>query len=446
MVVAYDIKSPEAILQYARHLLHKTLREFVDKPIVDGIEDNIKRKGGYWNMIEKYYFWYEPNSSKKPDFEEAWLELKTSPLKQLKNWKKVAKERLVMNIINFMEIVNEERETSSFLQKNKGLLLIFYLYEENKVFRDYIIELVNIWKFPPKDLLMIQQDWHTIQNKIKSWKADELSEWDTFYLWACTKWQTSLNRREQPFSIITAKQRAFSLKQSYVNKIIEHLSQQEEKEESILTDLSILKKESFEEYIKNRFADFIWLSPEKIADKLWVSLKIESKQYLAILARQILWINWNKIEEFEKANVTMKVLRIQTSGVPKESISFPAFKYKEIIKQDWEDSETLEMIDKKFFFVIFQYDENNNLSLKKVMFRNIPYSDLNIDVRRVFNETKKRILNWNIENLPKISENLVAHVRPHAKNKKDTYEGPDWKKYMKKCFWLNSKYITKQIQ
>jgi hypothetical protein len=45
MVVAYDIKSPEAILQYARHLLHKTLREFVDKPIVDGIEDNIKRKG-----------------------------------------------------------------------------------------------------------------------------------------------------------------------------------------------------------------------------------------------------------------------------------------------------------------------------------------------------------------------------------------------------------------
>jgi hypothetical protein len=89
----------------------------------------------------------------------------------------------------------------------------------------------------------------------------------------------------------------------------------------------------------------------------------------------------------------MKVLRIQTSGVPKESISFPAFKYKEIIKQDWEDSETLEMIDKKFFFVIFQYNENNNLSLKKVMFRNIPYSDLNIDVRRVFNETKKRILN-----------------------------------------------------
>jgi hypothetical protein len=67
-----------------------------------------------------------------------------------------------------MEIVNEERETSSFLEKNKGLLLIFYLYEENKVFRDYIIELVNIWKFPPKDLLMIQQDWHTIQNKIKS--------------------------------------------------------------------------------------------------------------------------------------------------------------------------------------------------------------------------------------------------------------------------------------
>ncbi|MCX6822908.1 MAG: Sau3AI family type II restriction endonuclease, partial [candidate division SR1 bacterium] len=346
----------------------------------------------------------------------------------------------------FMEIVDEERETSSFLQKNEKLLLFFYLCEEEKIFRDYIVEYINIRKFPPKDLLMIEHDWHTIQDKIKAGRAHELSEGDTFYLGACTKGKKGDNLRKQKGSPICAKQRAFSLKSSYLNTIIESFSKQEEEKESILKDPSILSKESFEEYIKNKFAAYIGLSPQQITEKLGVPLNIKSKGYLAKLARQVLGIKGNKIEEFEKANVTMKVMRLQLNGTPKESISFPAFKYNEIIEEDWEDSETLQMMDKKFFFVIFQYDKDGNLTLKKVMFWNIPFKDLDDDVRAVFNETKERILNGNINHLPKISESLVAHIRPHGKNAKDTVEAPDGKKYMKKAFWLNAKYIAKQIQ
>jgi hypothetical protein len=42
------------------------------------------------------------------------MELKTSPLKQLKNNEYRSKERLVLNIINYLEVVNQQFEDSDF--------------------------------------------------------------------------------------------------------------------------------------------------------------------------------------------------------------------------------------------------------------------------------------------------------------------------------------------
>jgi len=446
MVLPYDDSNQDSILRYAERLLNKTLRDFVDKKNITDIGDSPRWRWWYGNIIEKYYFLYEPNSRSEADFLKAGLELKTSPLKKLRSWKKVAKERLVMNMIDFIWIVNEKWNDSSFLKKNKKLLLMFYLYEKDKSFRDYVMELVKIREFQDEDLLMMEQDWNVIQNKVKLWRAHEISEWDTFYLWACTKSQTNLDRRPQPFSDIMAKPRAFSLKQSYVNKIIDRILKQEKEGESILKDLLVLKKESFEWYVKKRFDDYLWKSPKEIANKLWVDLNEKDKEYHAKLARLILWVKWKKIEEFEKADVTMKVIRLNPKWKLKESVSFPAFNPKEIVNQEREDSGVLQMMDKKFFFVIFQYDDKKNLFLKKVMFWNIPYSDLDIDIRWVFDETKRRINAWKNKSLPKIKENLVSHVRPHGKNKDDIVEYPNGEKDVKKCFRLNAKYIEKQIQ
>ena len=50
-------------------------------------------------------------------------------------------------------------------------------------------------------------------------------------------------------------------------------------------------------------------------------------------------------------------------------------------------------------------------------------------------------------NFPGMSENKVCHVRPHARDSKDTFELPVRDKltnvteYTKHCFWLNNKYL-----
>lgn len=449
MTLPCDETNPDSLLLYAKQILNKTLRDFVDDSIIEKFQNNRKRKGEYWDMIEKYYFEKELDSKSEPDFPKAWLELKTTPRKKLKNWWKVPKERLVMNMINFKSIVKETRKTSSFLKKNAKLLLMVYLYEKEKLPRDYIVEIVNIWNFyeNEKDLLMIEKDWQFIQDKIKDGRAHELSEWDTLYLWACTKAADSKKRTSQPFSSESAKPRAFSLKAWYIKTVIERILNKEQKKESILVDLSVLKKESFESYIKRKFDAYVWMTPQEIADKIWVKLS-KSKQYLDILSKRILWIKWNdieEVEEFKKGNMSMRTMRLNMKGTPKEGVSFPAFDYREIAYQNWYDSDLLQTMDKRFFFVIYQYDKNKKLTLKKVMFWNVPYNDLNDTIQKVFEDTKKNILDWDYENFVKISNKRIVHVRPKGANWETTNEWPDWKKHPTKCFWLNAKYIADKI-
>ncbi|MCK4927716.1 MAG: restriction endonuclease, partial [Candidatus Aenigmarchaeota archaeon] len=132
---------------------------------------------------------------------------------------------------------------------------------------------------------------------------------------------------------------------------------------------------------------------------------------------------------------------------PKEHMSFPAFKYKEVVKEIWNDSKLLEMFTKRFFFMIFQYDKQGTLRFKRGMFWTMPTEDLE-EARIVWKKTRKCIDAdiTDISELPKSSENRVAHVRPHGGNKKDTHETPSGRQLTKTCFWLNAKYIKKQIE
>src|SRR5690606_4207532 len=220
-----DITSADSIIEFAKLLKNQTLRQAC------GIEiekHGYKGKGNFGQILEKFYFGYEPNSDSEPDFKEAGIELKSSPLKTLRNGEFRSKERLVLNIINYLEVHKENFENSSFWKKNAHLLLVFYLHDKDLDSLDYLIKLVDGWQYPKEDLKIIKHDWETINQKIKDGKAHELSEGDTFYLGACTKGSTALKSyRNQPFNDEKAKQRAYSFKQGYVNHIIANIAQEE---------------------------------------------------------------------------------------------------------------------------------------------------------------------------------------------------------------------------
>ena len=116
----------------------------------------------------------------------------------------------------------------AFWKKNKLILLMFYLYEYDKIDFDYIFKIIRIWEFPSTDLKIIKDDWELIVSKIREGKAHELSEGDTIYLGACTKGANKESIVKQPFSNEKAMKRAFSLKSKYLNFIIEKSLKNEE--------------------------------------------------------------------------------------------------------------------------------------------------------------------------------------------------------------------------
>jgi DNA mismatch repair protein MutH len=463
MKLQYNPSDKNSVIEYAKKLKGKSLRQVCDSKV---LEHSYSGKGNFGQVLEKFYFGYEPNSLAEADFAQIGMELKSSPLKQLKNDEFRSKERLVLNIINYVNVVNQNFENSDFFKKNASILLIFYLHQAGFDILDYLIKLVDEWSFPSTDLEIIKKDWELITNKIADGKAHELSEGDTFYLGACTKGANALSVRKQPFSEIPAKQRAYSFKQGYVNHIIASIANESKGiYGKLIPNAQVAKKQTIEEIVVSKFKPFYGKSEEEIVNILKIKINTKAKSFHANLTKAILGIELDKeIEEFEKAEIIVKTVRLKENDLPKEDISFPNFKYEEIVNQEWEDSDFKDILEHKFLFVFFQF-ENDKLILRKVKLWNMPYLDL-IEVEKVWTKTKQIVAKGEIvkeiktnkkgkeirfTNFPSKKFSSISHVRPHATNALDTFELPKkdkltkQKEYTKHCFWLNNTYVKNEI-
>lgn len=421
--------------------------------------DDFNYKGGMGVLMEENVFQYEANSDANPDFYEAKIELKVTPVKKNKNGTYSAKERLVLNIINYMEEYKNTFETSSFWHKNENLNLMFYLWEEGVPRSDYKIIKHLLYTYPEEDLLIIKQDWEVIVNKIRNGLAHEISEADTLYLGACTKGANKESVREQPFSEILAKQRAYCLKTSYMTNLVRTRVMDEYTESLISAEE--LQNKTFEESLYDKIKSFIGKSKTELINKYGLNPK--SKDVIERIFAKMLGIKGkvNDTDEFQKANITCKTIRVNEDNTITESMSFPAFKYKEIILEEWETS-TLRNIfsENKYLFVIFK-EKNNEFYFSGIKLWNMPLSILDNEVKSVWDKTVEVIKSGNIvksvgktrkTNFPGMKENNVAHVRPHGRDSKDVFELPVVDKltgsqvYTKHCFWLNNKYIETIIK
>jgi DNA mismatch repair protein MutH len=441
-ILLYDKTSPESIEQYAKLMENKAFYEILPTESLE----NTKLKGGIGTLIEEYHFGYKPNSVSDADFPEAGVELKVTPYKRNKNKTYSAKEKLVLNIINYMKEHKTTFETSAFWKKNKLILLVFYLYEEEVDRHDFKITHAQLFEFPEKDLVIIKQDWETIVNKIKAGKAHELTERDTLYLSACTKGINKESVRPQPFSSIPAKQRAFSLKSSYMTFILNNYVLKKKKTYKSIVSTDQLQKNTLDGLILKAFKPFYSWRLNDLCEKFAVSLSSKSKTY-SVAARMLRkdLNDLNKSEEFLKSNTKIKAIRIQKSGSIKESMSFPSFKYTEIIKEIWDESTLRVMfLETRYLFVIY-IETADDYEFADAFFWTIPEKDLENEVRGVWEETIRRILDERAHELPGSSENRVSHVRPHAANSLDINPTHYGENLVKKSFWLNNSYLKEVI-
>lgn len=432
----YDQNDPKSILEYAGQLVGKTLRETAG---LSKIDDPRKRRGAFGNALEEYYFHIEPNSRPTADFDGAGLELKSTPLKRNKKGEFSAKERLVISNINYMTVVNEDFEHSHLMEKAKNILLVSYLYEPDKSPLDYEIQSAVQWGFPDEDLPQIKRDWETVVNKVRAGHAENISGSDTLYLEACTKAKDASVRTGQPFSDVPAKPRAWALKASYMTAV----------QRRILDELRSIPREVGEkdldllELLRKRFSPYFGMTEEELATRFGVS---KSKNRCARITKKILGVaDEVEIEEFAKAGIVPKTIRLKKSGRPKEALSFPAFSYFDLAERDFEDSDFQGYLQQKYLFVLYREDDAGAYRLQDICFWQMPEDDLR-DAELCYDKMRDNVLKGRADVSVRSSENRCCHVRPHGRDSRDTRPQPFGPPVVKKCFWLNQSYLQEEIE
>lgn len=466
-IIEYDRRSPSSIEAYAQKMIGKTFRQIIEEDErkntmlreemsygSSDVSETKRNKGNLGQIIEERFFHYECNSDSRADFHEAGVELKVTPYKVNQNGSLSAKERLILTMIDYYQVVNESFEKSHMWNKSRLILLVYYLYRKEIQYNlDYKIGYSRLFTPPEQDIKIIKHDYEVIVSKIRAGKAHELSEGDTLYLGAAPKASTSKDRRKQPYSDELAKPRAFAFKNSYMTYVLNnYIVPGKATYEPIVADKSV---DSFEDYVIGKIEKYRSYSVDDLCIEFDVETQKRPKNLEAMLAYRMLGIKGNHAEEFEKANIVVKTIRIGKNNKIKESMSFPTFRFKELVEEEWEDSTFGNYLrETRFLFVVYKFDENDVLRLRGCQFWNIPYDDLETEVKGVWERTKN-VLQEGLQitmvngvrrnNFPKATENRVSHVRPHAQNAQDVYELPDGRMFPKQCFWLNNTYIYEQI-
>lgn len=465
-VFEYDETSPTSIELYAQRLIGKTFQQVCDEDIkvIDEVREtsnytvsheNKKRKGGLGEIIEERFFHYPANNDSRPDFDKAGVELKVTPYRINKDGSLSAKERLIITMIDYFNVVNESFEDSHLWAKSRLILIVYYLYQQQIKNRlDYQINYAKLFTPPENDKKIIMHDYEIIIAKIKAGLAHELSEGDTLYLGAAPKASSSKDRRRQPYSDELAKPRAFAYKNSYMTYVLNtYIASGKNTYEPIMVETTY---DNFEDYVVHKIESHKGESIKELCAEYNIEIdKAVPKNLEALLAYRMLGIKGNHAEEFVKANIVVKAIRIGNNNKIKENMSFPNFKFKELVDEEWDDCKFGNYLrETRFLFVVYKFDEDNTLRLMGSQFWNIPYHDLEFEVRDVWEKTKQVLIDGlvitekngkKLNNFPKQTDSRISHVRPHARNAADTDELPDGRQYTKQCFWLNNSYIYEQI-
>ena len=164
------------------------------------------------------------------------------------------------------------------------------------------------------------------------------------------------------------------------------------------------------------------------------------------------------IEEFSKANIQFKTIRLEPNGVPKEHMSFENIDFEQWVTEPFEQSQIYEKFEMtKFLFAVFEYKETKKENperkqyFKGIKLWNMPETNIDKYVYSLWEETRDTLLDGVVltstkrgisNNLPGAKDNKVVHIRPKAKNAADQVRLPDGQMITKQCFWLDRYYVA----
>lgn len=486
---SYDEKNPTSIERYARKAIGLSFRDVLEGgELTDSEKEKFNKelnKGQRGQLMEKGYFGYELNSDSDPDFKEAGVELKVSGWVYDAKGQEKAKERIKLTNINYNKPHPEDLFDSHVWHKCNRLLIMYYYYdfamknsEEQKDFKIDYVGLFSPMDYEASDLAIIKDDYRKIINKIKNGQGELLSERETTYLGACTTGSDSKDTIPQTLygNGKPAKRRAFSWKVAYNTLILKRIiGKQKEEFEHIINEPDALDKCSFEEYIERKIGKYIGKSDYELCQLFGVPYT-KNKAMWYTLSLRMLGVSSSNAEEFANANIVIKAVNLQKTGTMKDPQPTRDFKFKEIILEDWDNSDLKDYLtETKFFYVFFQRmkDDDKSILLGSTLWF-MPDNDIEA-VRPIWEGARQAILDGIIiekknkkdgsvyqrnNSFPAHKSNDVMLIKNHANKTYYKYEDghvegdgresdadtlPDGRMMPKQSFYLKTNYVMENV-
>lgn len=413
-----------------------------------------RNKGRVGNMIQQDFFGIAPNSDKNPDFIYHGIELKATPVLKHKSKGFSSKERLVLSMINYEKDHSTKYLNSDIFKKTKSMLLVFYLHEENKKIEDFEIIKTTRFILPEEDNIIVEQDYISIINKILAGEAHLISESQQDILGACRKGSGKEgDLKDQPFSKIKAKSRAYSYKVGYMSSFVRRLLVPDK-----VDNIKDVSESSLEEYVFKVLNRNIGRKYSEICKEVGFTSTSKSKLFSVITYLFGLnGKNINQTQQFLKAGLSIKTVTNRISRANNQDMSFPNIDYGELYYDEFEDSTWYgNFAETSYIFVLWDEIGNNDYILKKAIKWNADelilddLESLYLSVSKILRENELMIsksINENsrekwIDNLPgRKGDNEYFQIRPKGTRDSNTVVLPNGMKMRKQSLFLNKEYI-----
>lgn len=432
----------DELLEYTKQIKGKSFKEF---DVNNVLTSNSKDKGNLGKVIETGFYKYPNNNKAEADFANLGVELKVSGYIRNKNGTISAKERLVLGKIDYNNIVNEEFNFSHLLFKSKKILIIWYEYDKEKEYKDFIITDFQLYDMTG-DSIVIKNDFELIKQKVIEGKAHLLSEGDTSYLGACTKGATGKDRTTQPFSSELARPRAYSLKNSYMTGILRNAN--------IILDVDNIEYKTVEEYVFAQIQKYIGKRQLDIFEQI-TNKKISGKtpkQLNKMISDELIGKDKelpSKNPLFQKVNYIIKNLPVNEMGYPIERMSFRNLILSEF-EDNWEDSYWKTYFEEVTLVIICYRGDKGSKNGERILegVKQITFTDEDIELfGKTYNQVKKAIEEHDVSLLPqpKKFDGQILEVAPKGQKGDDAYINFFKKDTTKVCFMLDKDFLFSKL-
>lgn len=430
------------LLKYTKNIIGKTFKELNNSGRLD---NELINKENLEKIIETEFYNYPNNNIAVADFETLGVKFKAVGYVRNRNGSISAKERLVLNKIDYNDIINEKFDFSKLIFKNKKILIIWYEYDYTKNIKDFIITNYQLYDMSD-DVLIIKNDFEIIKEKVIEGKAHLLSEGDTSFLGACVNEINGDENVEQPNSKYLAKPRAFSLKRSYLTGILRNLD--------VTLDVDNQDYKTVEEYVFAQIKKFIG----KTQNDIYMEITEQSltgnipKNIGKIISDNLIGTDEELPEKnslFAKTNYKIKNIPVDRDFKPLERTPFRTIRLSEF-NENWDNSEW-KIFFEELTIIAICYEGTKEIAngyriLKDI--RKISFTSDEIDsFGKTYNMVKNAINSHDISKLPYPNsfENQYLEIAPKGQKGANAYETFFDNDKTKVCFMMNKEFIYKKL-